>query len=50
MAIQIRAAEFFVRNLRARLPFRYGIVTMTRVPHLGGFPMGFSPNTHPTLG
>ncbi len=34
MAVQVRAVEFFVQNLRARLPFRYGIVTMTRVPHL----------------
>ena len=34
MGIEVRAAELFVRNLRARLPFRYGIVTMTRLPHL----------------
>ena len=34
MVVQVRAVEFFVQNLRARLPFRYGIVTMTRVPHL----------------
>ena len=34
MGIAVRAAECFVLNLRARLPFRYGIVTMTRLPHL----------------
>ena len=34
MGIEVRAAELFVQNLRARLPFRYGIVTMTRLPHL----------------
>ncbi len=34
MRIAVRAAELFVQNLRARLPFRYGIVTMTRLPHL----------------
>lgn len=34
MNLRARATEFFVQNLRTRLPFRYGIVTMTRVPHL----------------
>ncbi len=34
MRLQVRAVEFFVQNLRARMPFRYGIVTMTRLPHL----------------
>ncbi len=34
MSLRVRAAECFVQNLRARLPFRYGIVTMTRLPHL----------------
>ena len=33
--------RFFLRTLRARLPFRYGIVTMTRVPHLEPHPDGF---------
>ncbi|MDQ3624280.1 MAG: hypothetical protein M3463_17620 [Verrucomicrobiota bacterium] len=34
MKLAVRATELFVNNLRARMPFRYGIVTMTRVPHL----------------
>lgn len=34
MKIRIRETELFVVNLRARMPFRYGIVTMTRLPHL----------------
>ena len=34
MGILVRTAECFVQNLSARLPFRYGIVTMTRLPHL----------------
>ena len=34
MGIVVTATECFVQNLRARLPFRYGIVTMTRLPHL----------------
>ena len=33
MRIAVRETEAFVLNLRARLPFRYGIVTMTRLPH-----------------
>ena len=34
MAIAIRQAEFFMHNLRARMPFRYGMATLTAVPHL----------------
>ena len=32
--IQLRHAELFRIQLRARMPFRYGIVTMTEVPHV----------------
>lgn len=32
--IQLRDAELFRIPLRARMPFRYGIVTMTDVPHV----------------
>ncbi len=32
--IQLRDAELFRLPLRARMPFRYGIVTMTEVPHV----------------
>lgn len=32
--IQPRTAELFRVPLRARMPFRYGIVTMTEVPHV----------------
>lgn len=34
MKLRIRATDLFIRNLRARMPFRFGIATMTRVPHL----------------
>ncbi len=34
MKIAVREAELFIRNLTLRVPFRYGITTMTRVPHL----------------
>ena len=34
MSIRVLAAEPFVLNLRTRLPFRYGIVTVTALPHL----------------
>ncbi len=34
VSITVHAADLFVKNLRTRLPFRYGIATMTRVPHL----------------
>jgi len=34
MKIAIREFGFFVRNLSLRVPFRYGIATMTRAPHL----------------
>jgi len=33
MRLKVRATELFIHNLRTRLPFRYGIATMTRVPH-----------------
>ena len=33
MRLNVRATELFIHNLRTRLPFRYGIATMTRVPH-----------------
>lgn len=32
--IQLRQADLFRIPLRARMPFRYGIVTMTEVPHV----------------
>ena len=32
--IQLRHAELYRIQLRARMPFRYGIVTMTEVPHV----------------
>jgi len=32
--IQLRNAELYRIQLRARMPFRYGIVTMTEVPHV----------------
>lgn len=34
MNLEVRATELFVNDLRTRMPFRYGIVTMTRTPHL----------------
>jgi hypothetical protein len=34
MSIAVREFGFFVRNLSLRVPFRYGIATMTRAPHL----------------
>ena len=34
MMIQVRESGFFIRNLSLRVPFRYGIATMTRAPHL----------------
>src|SRR6202012_1326486 len=34
MMIQVRESGFFIRNLSLRVPFRYGIATMTRTPHL----------------
>lgn len=33
MKIAVREAGFFIRNLSLRVPFRYGIATMTRTPH-----------------
>jgi hypothetical protein len=34
MTIAVRETELFIRNLSLRVPFRYGITTMTHVPHL----------------
>src|SRR5580700_1611371 len=34
MRIAVREFGFFIRNLSLRVPFRYGIATMTRAPHL----------------
>jgi hypothetical protein len=34
MKIAVREFGFFIRNLSLRVPFRYGIATMTRAPHL----------------
>jgi len=56
MPISVSNVEFFLRDLHLRTPFRYGIVTMTRVPHLivrltleiGGRPqVGFSADQLP---
>jgi len=33
MKIAVREFGFFIRNLSLRVPFRYGIATMTRTPH-----------------
>ena len=33
MALRIKKTEIFLTNLRARLPFRYGIAVMTGLPH-----------------
>jgi len=34
MKIQVRESGLFIRNLSLRVPFRYGIATMTTTPHL----------------
>jgi enolase-like protein len=34
VSLALKSATFHVRNLRTRLPFRYGIVTLTRFPLL----------------
>ncbi len=34
MRLRVRATSLFVNELSTRLPFRYGIATLTRVPHL----------------
>ncbi len=34
MKIAVRETQLFMRNLTLRVPFRYGIATMTCVPHL----------------
>ena len=34
MSVRVLGTEQFVLNMHARMPFRYGIVTMTALPHL----------------
>jgi hypothetical protein len=34
MSIRLRKTEIYVLNMRTRMPFRYGIVSMTALPHL----------------
>ena len=34
MGIAVRAGEIRVQNLSTRMPFRYGIATMSVVPHV----------------
>lgn len=34
MSITVKQTEFFVVNLRTRMPFRYGITTLRALPHL----------------
>lgn len=34
MAIQVKKVEMHVLNMKARMPFRYGIASMVAVPHL----------------
>lgn len=34
MTIAVKQTELFVQNLHARMPFRYGLATLERVPHL----------------
>jgi len=34
MTIAVKQTELFVQNLHARMPFRYGLATLRRVPHL----------------
>src|SRR5262245_29723526 len=34
MKIRVRQTEFFVRNMRTRMPFKYGIATLKALPHL----------------
>lgn len=34
MPLRVLAAEPYVLNMRTRMPFRYGIVTLTALPHL----------------
>ena len=33
MRLRVRETELFIQNLRTRMPFRYGIATMTSLPH-----------------
>ena len=34
MSLRVRQADLFLLNMRTRMPFRYGIVSMTALPHL----------------
>jgi hypothetical protein len=34
MTIRVLDSQFYVRNMRTRFPFRYGIASMTALPHL----------------
>ncbi len=34
MTVQAHQFQIFIRDIRARMPFRYGIATLTQVPHL----------------
>src|SRR5579872_3111459 len=34
MSVQVRDVQFYVHNMRTRMPFRYGIASMTAVPYL----------------
>src|SRR5438034_7949318 len=34
MTIRVRHTDFFVRNMRTRMPFKYGIATLRALPHL----------------
>lgn len=34
MAVAVRESEIFIQNMRTRMPFRYGIATLTGLPHL----------------
>ncbi len=34
MTVQVHQFQICIRDIRARMPFRYGIATMTQVPHL----------------
>jgi hypothetical protein len=44
--LALKAATFHIRNLETRLPFRYGIVTLTRFPllHVPGYGGPFEPD------
>src|SRR2546430_1468397 len=34
MNIRVRQTDFFVQNMRTRMPFKYGIATLLALPHL----------------